>query len=219
MNNNICDDCGRSFYSEWGTDKKYCEGCFSFEGEKNPQYKGAKEKSKCVSCGEEIVYYPSSKDGKYCSRCQEDRPWATDDVCSDFRTYNPFSESSVRVECDSCGSEIVRAPSMVGENNFCSTECMGEYRSNNWIGENHPNWEEDYPNKYTRGWWRVKNEALERDNHECQNCSKTKEEIGKEPDVHHITPVKEFDSPEDAHVLENLICLCRQCHAVEERKI
>ncbi|WP_241729483.1 MULTISPECIES: HNH endonuclease signature motif containing protein [Halolamina] len=31
-------------------------------------------------------------------------------------------------------------------------------------------------------------------------------------DVHHICPVREFDNPQDAHRLENVVTLCRSCH-------
>jgi 5-methylcytosine-specific restriction endonuclease McrA len=48
----------------------------------------------------------------------------------------------------------------------------------------------------------------------------TAEELGQEPDVHHRTPVRSFDIPEDAHSLDNVVTLCRSCHRnVEEGTI
>ena len=40
----------------------------------------------------------------------------------------------------------------------------------------------------------------------------TKADLGRKPDVHHIIPVREFADPEDAHTVDNLICLCVTCH-------
>jgi predicted HNH restriction endonuclease len=40
--------------------------------------------------------------------------------------------------------------------------------------------------------------------------------MGREPDVHHITPVRDFDEPQNAHTLDNVICLCRSCHRLAE---
>jgi predicted HNH restriction endonuclease len=31
--------------------------------------------------------------------------------------------------------------------------------------------------------------------------------------VHHITPIRDFDTPEEANTLDNLITLCEPCHA------
>lgn len=65
----------------------------------------------------------------------------------------------------------------------------------------------------------MKRQALERDNYECQDCGKTREEIGRNPDVHHMKPVRSFDEESDAHYLENVISVCVQCHKDRERKL
>jgi predicted HNH restriction endonuclease len=38
------------------------------------------------------------------------------------------------------------------------------------------------------------------------------DEFGRSLEVHHLTPVREFDDPLDAHDLSNLVTLCRPCH-------
>lgn len=65
---------------------------------------------------------------------------------------------------------------------------------------------------YNGDWLQVKRRALERDDHQCQHCGKDKETIGREPDIHHIRPVREFEDPQDAHTTENVVALCRSCH-------
>ena len=54
------------------------------------------------------------------------------------------------------------------------------------------------PTAYGENWIPVKRKALDRDDHRSQNCRKTAAKLGQEPDVHHITPIKEFDEPADA---------------------
>lgn len=62
-----------------------------------------------------------------------------------------------------------------------------------------------------------KRRALERDDRECVLCGVGTAEIGRNPDVHHIVPVRVFlETPvtteRDAHYLGNLACLCPSCH-------
>ncbi|MFB6312279.1 MAG: HNH endonuclease [Salinirussus sp.] len=59
--------------------------------------------------------------------------------------------------------------------------------------------------------------TLERDDFTCVICGATKDEIGRNPDVHHIVPVRRFIEAEaadktDAHVPRNLVTLCVTCH-------
>ncbi|WP_321111798.1 HNH endonuclease [Halorussus salinisoli] len=58
----------------------------------------------------------------------------------------------------------------------------------------------------------MRREALERDEHTCQNCGRTRVDTGRNPDVHHIERVRDFDKPEEAHTLKNVITLRRRCH-------
>lgn len=79
--------------------------------------------------------------------------------------------------------------------------------ADDWDGADRP---------YVSPWWEVRSKALERDNHKCQICESTREELGSEPDVHHIKPVREFADSRNAHTLENVVALCRSCHRYAE---
>lgn len=83
-------------------------------------------------------------------------------------------------------------------------------------GENSRTWEGGYADYYGPNWKEQRRKARDRDDHTCQSCGMTKEEMGREPDVHHIRPFRKFESHERANRLENLVCLCRECHAVWE---
>jgi 5-methylcytosine-specific restriction endonuclease McrA len=67
----------------------------------------------------------------------------------------------------------------------------------------------------------VRHAALERDGHACVICSKSASELGRNPDVHHIVPVRAFAESdrhevEDAHFPENVVSLGPSCHRKAE---
>lgn len=114
-----------------------------------------------------------------------------------------------------------RPPSMINEHNFCCNNCQYDWLSEEYTGDGHPNWVEGYPidTNYSGNWWRIRRRALERDDSTCQKCGVTKEELGRNPSVHHIKPVETFDNTQNAHTLGNVVSLCPSCHREEEWKI
>lgn len=75
-------------------------------------------------------------------------------------------------------------------------------------GEKHIYWKggityKDYPKEF----WKIREEIRERDNHICQECKWTEEQLGEALSVHHIDFNKQNNNP------NNLISLCRSCHA------
>lgn len=194
--NRVCKGCGSEFYDS-KAQRTFCDGCNPNAGEHNGNWKGGKEIATCRLCGDEFSFYPSEKKGVYCPECV---------AASDEFLGNPYFEvvdiKRVRRNCEHCGEEmtVLQTDLDRGHGRFCSHECLCLWMS------------KDGAATYNRGWFRMKRLALERDNHACQNCGRTREELGQEPDVHHIKPVRMFDEPEDAHTLDNVICLCRRCH-------
>ena len=79
-------------------------------------------------------------------------------------------------------------------------------------GENNWWWSGGTVEYRGKDWNRQKRKARERDNHTCQRCGKTKEQVGKNLDVHHIIP---YILSED-NSLENLVTLCPSCHKITE---
>ncbi|NEY20511.1 HNH endonuclease [Bacillus ginsengihumi] len=59
------------------------------------------------------------------------------------------------------------------------------------------------------GWRKKRQEALERDNYECQEC-KREGKYSRAQNVHHLKEVK--DRPDLALTLDNLESVCIQCH-------
>jgi 5-methylcytosine-specific restriction endonuclease McrA len=66
------------------------------------------------------------------------------------------------------------------------------------------------PVGYGTLWRERRQDALERDGYMCQECGQTEDLT-----VHHITSIREFIEPEEAHRLENLVTLCAGCHTNE----
>lgn len=75
------------------------------------------------------------------------------------------------------------------------------------VGPDHPNWKEDKPSHrfyQSKRWKEVREEALEKSNHQCEACGDTEQLVG-----HHIIPLSEGGEPLD---VDNVSILCRSCH-------
>lgn len=131
----------------------------------------------------------------FCGMFYETSPYKN--FCSK-RCYN----KSVRklYVCHLCGKEWFGASWPHKKRTGLCPDCLRE-------GEYSPTWKGGH--KY---WIKGK---LGRDNFTCQKCNKTREELGRNPDCHHVKPYRLCFS----HALDNLLSLCRKCHKQEEAKI
>jgi hypothetical protein len=88
-------------------------------------------------------------------------------------------------------------------------------------GEMNGNWEGGYEPYYGENWREQRRYARKRDEYECQACGMTDAEhrskFGWGLEVHHLTPVREFDEPENANTMANLVTLCRTHHREYEQ--
>jgi hypothetical protein len=209
--NRTCSDCGSEFYDPKAR-LEYCNDCNPNAGVNNGNWSDAQRTTSCLECGSEFEYYPSNKDGVYCSQCIEE---------SDGLLPENPSEPMPRfkLECRFCGESKYVLPSYFKDNKrgvFCDLDCYGQWLSANIVGASHHRWKAG-ESLYAHGWSHIKRAALVRDEYECQNCGKDKSELGQNPDVHHIEPVRSFEDPRDAHQLDNVVCLCRTCHTTVEQ--
>jgi len=196
--NRTCVDCGTDFYDPKSR-LSYCDDCDPNAGENNGNWSDASERTDCERCGDEFEYYPSDKKGVYCPDCVSE----ADEFLGDHYAEVHDIERVER-ECEYCGEEFSVLPCVLrdGGVRFCSWDCLSEAL--------HDGRSDSGP--YTGDWYRVRRQALDRDGHTCQHCGKGREEIGREPDVHHVTPIRTYDDPQDAHSLDNVVALCRCCH-------
>jgi 5-methylcytosine-specific restriction endonuclease McrA len=87
---------------------------------------------------------------------------------------------------------------------YLCEECAATFARGRFVGRS----------KMYRGadWKRQRLRARRRDNYACRCCDKTKKELGKHPNIHHIIPYRLSLSNE----LDNLICLCPKCHSIAD---
>ena len=68
-------------------------------------------------------------------------------------------------------------------------------------------------------WAEQSNRARERDGYACRICGQSEEDLGRQLDVHHKIPYRNFRSNVEANQLENLITVCPSCHAKVEAQL
>jgi len=127
--------------------------------------------------------------------------------------------TSVEYICEQCETKFTGRKDR--KNKYCSLECKGEWISENKSGKNSTSWRGGHETYRGPNWQSIRTTVVKRANNTCEhiNCSKSKEEIGRGLDVHHIIPYKYFDSHEEANKLSNLIALCPEHHHKEEGRI
>lgn len=176
----------------------------------------------CKNCGSTYRKPPSmASRSSYCSQdCQSEH-------FSEIRD-EPFGgeRNGVYLTCETCGDEYRRAAANAKGSRFCSRECQSkmqsvEFSSKDWhltgvTGADHPAYtgHEDY---YGENWSEQRAATITRDGETCVVCGcerDTHRKIhGCDLHVHHIQPIATFETPEASNTLNNLITLCRPCHA------
>ena len=70
-----------------------------------------------------------------------------------------------------------------------------------------------------QNWQQQRRRARKHDNYTCQRCGITEKDLGQQLDVHHKRPYTSFTDYHDANQLDNLICYCKTCHAIEDHAL
>jgi hypothetical protein len=115
--------------------------------------------------------------------------------------------------CERCGEQFFSDR----PRKYCSDDCRADWLSEAYTGEGHPNYDGGPTGPYGEGWNAVRERALDRDDRACILCGTDAEDLGRNPDVHHLVSVRRFvESPilteRDAHPLDNVVTLCPACH-------
>lgn len=169
----------------------------------------------CDWCGESLKRVRSNAEGRnFCSQnCQAE--WQSDTRAGE---NHPLWREKEQVACDWCGDEFDKYPYRVASRNFCNYKCLGKWKSENQSGRDHPSWKGGWSEYYGRDWKQQRRKARKRDNYACRSCGITEEELGRQLDVHHIMPFREFGLARyvEANQLLNLISYCTACHSKKE---
>jgi len=124
-----------------------------------------------------------------------------------------------KFDCEQCGQGFELTPWRVrqlggAEPRFCSRKCFSASacfkadQSVLWVGGRTTYW--------GASWKKVRPAVVAEQDGKCAACNT---HIGPSLDVHHRIPIRHFTKPADAHFRENLVGLCREHHALEDREI
>jgi hypothetical protein len=216
-----CEICGREFknYISLG---QHLRACKITSNEYYDRFLRKDGEGICPICGKETTYLNLGKGyRKFCSnkcaRSGKNNPMfgkhhseETREKMSDAKKGRRLSEETKKKLSDA----------NKGENNFWygkhhteeTKKKISNARKGKYAGKNNPNWKggislKEFKNAYglePTDWQKLAQEIRKRDNFICQLCGKK-----GATDVHHIIPrrIKIDNSP------DNLITLCRSCHA------
>jgi len=197
-----CQRCNEKFtVAPWEASwRKYCsKDCHYKERDWSPPVI-----LKCEYCGNEFTiptWIARKQNQKYCSR-----------ECSNKgRTGKPLSQPrgrpKVTLTCQHCDKPFI-VHACYSHRKCCSRECAIAERPS-MAGANNPAWNggtsfEPYNPEFNDD---LRRSIRKRDNYTCQSCGITQDNNGIALDVHHIDFDKKNSNP------NNLISLCRSCHA------
>lgn len=222
----ICLNCNKEYY---GKGKKFCglSCCRTYLNKQNNPTRSslvrlkiakahtkdnAKIVLKCSICNNEFIKYVSElkyNKNKFCSIICRGK-WQS---IARIGQNAPNKYKKLKRTCKICNKVFKVPPSALLKSscNFCSLDCWYNYNR----GRNHTLWVGGVG--FDRGyyWNKIRKQVYKRDNYTCQICYKKDIIIN----AHHIIPFRYFNLPEKANLLDNLITLCKKCHAKEDSKI
>ena len=218
----ICPICGKRFWHYRSTSQTYCsQRCGGKVTVKTNL--GVKELPSifCERCGREIVG-PKWRGRRFCSRkCFGE--WLSESQKGiprpEVAGERPDLQDRVEISCKQCGKVILIKRSHAGRRKFCCNDCYVSWQRANHPGSGADNWNwKGGPEPYYGPNWRPqRRKARERDGYTCQQCGATEEQQGREMDVHHKIPFREFGLAryEEANDVANLVSFCNKCHTQE----
>jgi len=203
-----CDYCGKEFDKQPAeikrTGRNFCNHAC------RGQFERARHAVRCTQCGKKLIrrlYEIKRTKTPFCSLA----------CLGQFRKENRRE----KVRCDQCGKELERrfSESKTAEHHFCNKKCYGAWIATHRVGEDHPNWQGGYEPYYGPNWSEQRDRARRRDRFMCRACGISEKQLGRELDIHHIIPFRQFGTEdyETANSLANLICLCPSHHSQLER--
>lgn len=167
----------------------------------------------CSICGKPFTTVASrrKRGGRYCSMDCSAKAYS-----KNFKGEKHPLYKRIETTCDQCGETVFITPRRYEtySAHFCSGECADAFHSAAISGANHPFWTGGKVHYRGPNWEQQRKKARKRDGYKCQHCGKTEKQLNRQLDVHHVIDFKEFgvERYEEANQLQNLICLCQDCH-------
>lgn len=170
-------------------------------GANNHAYQGGKVPCTCAHCGKALAlkaehfrrstlhFCSRACQGAYCSGGNHPRTLA------------------LKAPCLECGAVVKIKSRQIGKRVFCSRACASRAHRAYIKGPANPRYVDGMAEeRYSAAFRALAPRIRERDRQRCRLCHRTREDNGKELDVHHI------DYDKDNNAAANLITLCPRCH-------
>ncbi len=156
-------------------------------------------KKPCARCGKDFTK-PARLNRKHCSH-----------ACYLAAIIEAGAKRGAWVEkpCAHCGSTVRRRRMWVKARMFCGRSCFAAFS----VGSKSAAWRGGKSLKRGSGWARIAEAARNRDALCCRRCGKTQGENGQKLSVDHVRPWRDCEHEAEANDLNNLVSLCRSCHA------
>jgi len=124
--------CNRKCHSAWCSENRTGANSFTWAG--------GPVTVACDWCGT-----PVDKPARFVERCKHH--FCNQECSASWTSANKSGENSpawkggkVTVQCDQCGAQLERYPSLVRPRNFCNRSCAGDWCSANLVGPDSTNW-------------------------------------------------------------------------------
>jgi len=168
----------------------------------------------CDHCGEEIKRAKSHAkkfENQFCNNeCQAE--YITESGCMEGEN-NPVY-NSVTLSCEWCNASFSVPKSIADRGRrFCGISCKSEWVSDEFSGKDSWRYVGYAEEHYGKDWDTVREQVKKRDKNRCQSCGVSVDSLDRDLDIHHIMPLREFDSVGNANSLDNLVALCGSCHS------
>ena len=186
MTSHVCQNCDKPFESNLcpahakRKPPKYCCHPCAMEGSRKTRVTLTCRQCNCQFQRKKYMQDWSQDRGPFCGfACYA--LWQSENTKGD---QNPSYDPKVHQDltCDRCGEHFLR-PKWVrgGELHFCNRDCFQAF-----AGEH---FRKRMPIHYGKSWRLMRRRAIERDQHQCQDCGSFSELV-----VHHIQAYKTFEN-------------------------
>jgi 5-methylcytosine-specific restriction endonuclease McrA len=191
-----CDECGRMFTPRTTLGARFCSPSCSTRRQ-HAASRPMRERN-CKHCGKLFMVDTVQLVRRYCGP-----------AC--YYTARSARPAFLWLTCGVCGNQYRRtraAVARVKTTPVCSRACNA-LRS---TGANHHGFRGGTRQRRGPG-WTVNRDACRIRDRECRSCGKTPEENQQALSIDHLIPWRMFADELVANSLDNLVALCRSCHA------
>lgn len=218
----VCPTCKKEFEYRISWPRKYCSNvCHGKANVGNiKRFAPSAYETECEQCGKRFTATPATSRGRFCSQSCMGK-WQSAHIVGEAHPLKGKKPGRpkhlgppIEKHCAICGIAFIVGPKKGKRRRCCSFKCAGIYRTQTFVGPNHPAWKGGRLPYYGPSWYSARRACRKRDG-KCMDCGALRSKNGAALDVHHIIPFRLFgpDRHRQANDLANLVALCKSCHS------